>query len=147
MIYILMEGCKKRLCSWWKTSSSSTRLMGFIVPLMVVSGLVVLVGPKSSNWVFASGYYPWAWSSVFPAAPFSNGTHDRNHSTVFDGYVPPAEDTTSGFELRRRVVGGGEIEEALAVDYNLHRSAAPPLAVQDVREAEPPVTTLPFFFL
>ncbi|KAI3471998.1 hypothetical protein Pfo_028686 [Paulownia fortunei] len=134
-----MEGyCKKRLCSWWKTSSSSTRLLGFMVPLMVVSGLVVLLGSKSSNSLFASNYYPWAWSSVYPGAPFSGyGTHD-NYSSSSKDFVPPAEDGSSGLELRRRVVGGGEREEALAVDYNLHRSAAPPLAIE-AREAEPPV--------
>ncbi|KAK6140105.1 hypothetical protein DH2020_026103 [Rehmannia glutinosa] len=131
-----MEGCKKRLCSWWKTSSSSTRLLGFMVPLMVVSGLVVLLGSKSSNWVFASNYYPWAWSSVFPGAPVSG--YGSNFS-AFNDFAPPAEEGGSGLELRRRVVGGVDAEEAaLAVDYNLRRSAAPPVAVQ-VREAEPHV--------
>ncbi|KAL3628398.1 hypothetical protein CASFOL_027444 [Castilleja foliolosa] len=37
------------LFSWWKTSSFSTRLFWFMVPLMVVSGLVV--------------YSLWAWNS------------------------------------------------------------------------------------
>ncbi|KAK6140022.1 hypothetical protein DH2020_026238 [Rehmannia glutinosa] len=131
-----MEGCKKRLCSWWKTSSSSTRLLGFMVPLMVVSGLVVLLGSKSSNWVFASNYYPWAWSSVFPGVPVSG--YGSNFSG-FNDFAPPVDEGGSGLELRRRVVGGGDTEEAaLAVDYNLRRSAAPPVAVE-VREAEPPV--------
>ncbi|KAK6147113.1 hypothetical protein DH2020_018025 [Rehmannia glutinosa] len=132
-----MEGCKKRLCSWWKTSSSSTRLLGFMVPLMVVSGLVVLLGSNSSNWVFASNYYyPWAWSSVFPGAPVSG--YGTNFSG-FNDFAPPVDEGGSGLELRRRVVGGGDTEEAaLAVDYNLRRSTAPPVAVE-VREAEPPV--------
>ncbi|KAK6140056.1 hypothetical protein DH2020_026191 [Rehmannia glutinosa] len=107
-----------------------------MVPLMVVSGLVVLLGSKSSNWVFASNYYPWAWSSVFPGAPVSG--YGSNFSG-FNDFAPPAEEGGSGLELRRRVVGGGDTEvAALAVDYNLRRSAAPPVAVE-VREAEPPV--------
>ncbi|PIN04247.1 Acetylglucosaminyltransferase EXT1/exostosin 1 [Handroanthus impetiginosus] len=52
------------MCSWLKKSASSMRLLGFIVPLMVVFGLVVLLGPSSSNWPFVSNYYPWTWSSV-----------------------------------------------------------------------------------
>lgn len=141
-----MEGCNKRLCSWWKTLSSSTRLLGLMLPLMVLSGLVVLLGSKSSNWLFASNYYPWAWSSVFPGATFSgDGTHENSSNSVMD-FVPPVEDGGSGLELRRSVVGGGEREEALSVDYNLQHSAAPPLAIQ-VTAAEPPVRTLSHFFL
>ncbi|KAG8376648.1 hypothetical protein BUALT_Bualt09G0085300 [Buddleja alternifolia] len=113
----MMEGCKKRLCSWWKTSSLYTRVLGFMVPLMAVSAMVVLVGPnKSSNWLFAANYY----------------------SSSFKDFVPAAGDGGAGLELRRRVVGGGDRQEALSADYNLNRSAAPPLAVE-VRVAEPPV--------
>ncbi|KAL0291326.1 UNVERIFIED_CONTAM: putative glycosyltransferase [Sesamum calycinum] len=135
-----MEGCKRRVCSWWKTSSSSTRVLGFILPLMVVSGLVVLVSSKSLNWLFASNYYPWAWSSVLPGASSSSGVYgsfENNSSVLIKGFAPPPDDGGSGLELRRRVVGGGERQEAISVDYNLHRLAAPPLAVE-VGEAEPP---------
>ncbi|GER45415.1 exostosin family protein [Striga asiatica] len=123
-----MEGFRKGLCSWWKTPAPAlTRVLWFLVPLMVVSGFVVLLGSGSP------GYYPWPWNSVLsPAGPsrFSGG---------LKGFSPPSQD----LELRRRVVaGGGELrEDALAVDYSLHTSsAAPPLAAAaDIREAEPPV--------
>ncbi|KAL6574927.1 hypothetical protein OROMI_012212 [Orobanche minor] len=119
-----MEGCRRRLCSsWWRPPSSSTRFLGFMLPLMVVSGLLFLLGSSSSY------YYPrsWSWSSVF-TAPGS-----------FKEFVPKAEGGGSGLELRREVVAGGaKREEALAVDYNIHgAAAAPPLAVE-VREAETP---------
>ncbi|KAH6762262.1 Exostosin family protein [Perilla frutescens var. hirtella] len=132
-----MEGCSRRVCSWWKTSSSSTWLIGFILPLMVVSAMVVLSGSKSSNWLFSSNYYPWTWGSVYsPVSSFSGNRTLDNSTTVFS---PPMEDGGAGLELRRRVVGGGEErEEALATDYTLQRSAAPPLATVQVREAEPP---------
>ncbi|KAL8039631.1 hypothetical protein ABFS82_10G047000 [Erythranthe guttata] len=125
-----MEGCRKSVCSWWKTASSSTRLLGFMLPLMVVSVMVVLMGYNSSNWFFDSGFYPWAWGSVYPPrAPFSQGF-----------VPPPADGGIDAFQWRQTVVGGGgEREEALVVDYNLHRSAAPPLSIQ-VSAAEPPVT-------
>ncbi|KAL1549366.1 putative glycosyltransferase [Salvia divinorum] len=115
-----MEGCNTRMLS------STARLLGFMVPLMVVSVMVVSMGSNSSNWIFASNYYPWAWSSV------SSLSSARNSSTAFD---EPPEDA---LDLRRRVVGGGEREEALSADYTLQRSAAaPPLGVQ-VTQAEPP---------
>ncbi|KAL3839736.1 hypothetical protein ACJIZ3_024327 [Penstemon smallii] len=122
-----MEWCKKSLCSWWKTSSSSKRLIGFILPLIVVSAFVALMGLKSPNWILSSSYYPRAWSSV------SSGEHN-----FLGNFVPPPEEGGAGLELRRRVVGGGEKEEALSVDYNFNHSVAPPLGVQ-VSEAEPPV--------
>lgn len=131
-----MEGCNVRPFSWWKTSSSSTRLIGFIVPLMVVSAMVVLSSSSSSNWLFASNYYPWTWTSVYPSSSY------RSPAANFSKELPPpAEDGGAGLELRRSVVGGGEREEALSVDYSTQRAAAPLLGVQ-VREAEPPVRIL-----
>ncbi|KAL6521159.1 hypothetical protein OROGR_017728 [Orobanche gracilis] len=123
-----MEGCRRRLCSsWWKASSSSTRFLGFMLPLMVVSGLLFLLGSSSSY------YYPrsWSWSSVFTAAG------------SFKEFVPHAEGSGSGMELRQEMVAGGaEREEALAVDYNIHgAAAASPLAVE-VRKAETPLSSV-----
>lgn len=139
-----MEGFNRRMWSWWRTSSSSARLLGFMVPLMVVSVMVVLMGSKSSNWLLSSNYYPWTWGSVYSGSSLSGFRAPDNSSAAFGEFQPPAEDGGAGLELRRRVVGGGEREEALSVDYALERSAAaPPLDVQ-VREAEPPVRNLSF---
>ncbi|PIN11106.1 Acetylglucosaminyltransferase EXT1/exostosin 1 [Handroanthus impetiginosus] len=135
-----MEGYRKRMCSWCKKSASSTRLLGFMVPLMLVFGLVVLFCPSSSNWLFVSNYYPWTWSSVFSdgGAAVSGYRSSANYSRSFKGFVPPAEGGAGTSELQRRVVGGGERDEALSADYNPHGVAAPALDI-DVREAEPPV--------
>ncbi|XP_073156589.1 probable glycosyltransferase At5g03795 [Henckelia pumila] len=124
----MMEGgCKRRVCSWWKTSSSSTRLLGFMLPLMVVFGVVGLMGSKSS------GYdHPWVRTSLFPGYSSNNGGGSADES------VPPLGDGGAAFELWRPVVGGGEKEEALSADYNLNRFAAPPLAVVDTRTLHPP---------
>ncbi|KAI3473952.1 hypothetical protein Pfo_028526 [Paulownia fortunei] len=91
------------MCSWWKTSSSSTRLLGFMVPLMVVSGLVVLLGSKSSNSLFV-----------------------------------PITILGLGFGVEEEGGGRWRKRGGARGDYNLHRSAAPPLAIE-AREAEPPV--------
>ncbi|PIN11108.1 Acetylglucosaminyltransferase EXT1/exostosin 1 [Handroanthus impetiginosus] len=135
-----MERCRKRMCSWLKKSASSTRLLGFMVPIMVVFGLVVLLGPSSSNWQYVSNYYPWTWSSVFPdgGAAVSGYGSRANYSRSFKGFVPPADGGAGTSELQRRVVSGGERDEAVSVDYNLQGFTTPPLDI-DVREAEPPV--------
>ncbi|XP_047958648.1 probable glycosyltransferase At5g03795 [Salvia hispanica] len=116
-----MEGCNSNS----RMLSSTARLLGFMVPLLLVS-VMVAVSNSNSNWIFASNYYPWTWTSSLSAA--------RNSSAAaFD--EAPGE----ALDLRRRVVGGGEErEEALSADYTLQRSAAaPPLGVL-VAEAEPP---------
>lgn len=110
-------GCKRSLCSWWKTSSSSTRLLCFLLPLMVVFGVVGLMGSKSSSY-----NHPWIRTSLFPV-------YSNNGAGSVEESIPPPEDGGTAFELRRTVVGGGEKAEALSADYNLNRSAAPPLAV------------------
>lgn len=144
-----MEGryCNKRLSSWWKTSSSSTRLLGFIAPLMAVSVMVVLMGSKSSNWILSSNYYPWTWGT--PVYPTSRAPHNSTTATAaaMELLPPPAEDGGGGMELRRRVVGGGEREEALSVDYTPERAAAPPVGIQVREAAEPPVRTLCYHLL
>ncbi|KAL2514296.1 putative glycosyltransferase [Forsythia ovata] len=117
-----MEGCKKKMRSWWMTSPS-TILLGFMVPLIVVSGLVALVGLSSSNWLLNSNYYPWMKSSIFSSAPFSaNLNLSAAMSSPKDGRVK--------LDLRRRVVGSGEREEARSDDYGLNLSTAPPLAIE-----------------
>ncbi|KAL2481312.1 putative glycosyltransferase [Abeliophyllum distichum] len=117
-----MEGCKKKMRSWWRTSPS-TILLGFMVPLIVVSGLVALVGLISFNWLFNSNYYPWMKSSIFTSAPFSTNLN-------LSASVSPPKDGGVRLDLRRRVVGSGEIEEARSDDYRLNRSTAPPLAIE-----------------
>ncbi|XP_073066708.1 probable glycosyltransferase At5g03795 [Primulina eburnea] len=114
-------GCKRRVCSWWKTSSSSTRLLCFLLPLMVVFGVVGLMGSQSSSY-----NHPWVRSSLFPV--YSNhGAGSVKQST------PPPGDGGVAFEFWRTVAGGGDKEKALSADYNLNRSAAPPLAVVATR--------------
>ncbi|KZV29473.1 putative glycosyltransferase [Dorcoceras hygrometricum] len=117
-----MDGrCKRSVCSWWKTTPSSTRLLGFMLPLMVVFGVVGLMGSKYSSYS-----PPWIRSSLFPGYG-SNGAGSVQEN------IPTSGDGGEALELWRTVVSGGEKEEALSADYNLNRSAAPPLAVVATR--------------
>ncbi|XP_073062829.1 probable glycosyltransferase At5g03795 [Primulina eburnea] len=114
-------GCKRRVCSCWKTSSSSTRLLGFILPLMVVFGVVGLMGSKSSSYD-----HPWVRSSLFPG-------YSSQGALSVEKIIPPPGDGDEAFDVWRTVVGSEEKEEALSADYDLNRSAAPPLAVVATR--------------
>lgn len=112
-----MEGCKRRMCSWWMTSSSKI-LLGLMVPLIVVTGLVALGSSSSSSWLFNSNYYPWVSS-----APFSGNLN-------LSAALSPPKDGGVRLDLRWMVMGGREREEARSDDYGLNRSTAPPLAVE-----------------
>ncbi|GFP95592.1 protein kinase 2b chloroplastic [Phtheirospermum japonicum] len=71
-------------------------------------------------------------SKFLSSLPACNIPLMNSKSSSFKDFVQPGEEGGSGLDLRRRVVvgGGGEREVALAVDYDLHRSTASPLAVE-----------------
>ncbi|XP_059669435.1 probable glycosyltransferase At5g03795 [Cornus florida] len=132
-----MGDCKKKLFSWWKSSSSSsssstTRLLWLIAPFFVVFGFVALVGPKASNWVFASDYYPWVWSSVISSSS-SSVTMNPNFT---EGPISSPKERSSLLDLPR-MVGSNHIEEALSDDSLLNRSSSPPLAVEAIEIQQP----------
>lgn len=48
----IMGSGRTDYCVWWgSTSSSSVRLVVFLVPLLLVAGLISVLGPNASNWV------------------------------------------------------------------------------------------------
>ncbi|CAK9160427.1 unnamed protein product [Ilex paraguariensis] len=127
---------KKRVCPCWiPTSSSSSRILWFMLPLIVVSVFVGLLGSKpSSKWGFASQNYPWAWNS-FITSYSGNGIMS---SDAVQGPVSPPKDTEANLDLRPRTVGGGDNrEKSLSDDYNLNRSCSPPLSVEAVHVQQP----------
>ncbi|KAL6133521.1 hypothetical protein ACLB2K_065756 [Fragaria x ananassa] len=105
------------------SSSSYKAILVFIVPLVVVFGLISLLSPKSSNWVFISNYYLTGLSP--------------NISAPNSSEIGASHDDVLG--LRSTVVvmdmHGNTIEEFHSDDYVQNRSASPPLAVE---EATPP---------
>ncbi|KAK3013701.1 hypothetical protein RJ639_009792 [Escallonia herrerae] len=122
-----MRDFKKGVFSWWKacTSGSSKLVLYLVVPLVVVSGFVGLLGTNSSNLGIDFRYYARIWS-------ISGGGRNSvflSSSTATEGPVAPPDER---LDLRPRVVGGSRREEALSADNILKRSSAPPLAVEAI---------------
>ncbi|XAR64607.1 Xylogalacturonan beta-1,3-xylosyltransferase [Bertholletia excelsa] len=95
-----------------KMLSSSLKLVWLIVPLLLVYG-IVLLSPKTSNWVFISNFYPWTRSSVVPP-PLPP--------------APPPFYSSSGMFVDSH--NQRDSLEALSDDSVVNRSASPPLAVE-----------------
>ncbi|CAL5361996.1 unnamed protein product [Camellia sinensis] len=121
---------EKRLCSWWCLSSSSLKLFGLIVPLILVSGFVGLVGPNNSNWVFDSNkLYPLAWSSVIP----SSSSSSSSSSAMFVGLKSNStRDSVSAKEEHLDAVSSSD--ESIP-----YRSSPPPLPINPIHKTQPPV--------
>lgn len=114
------------------SSSSYKAILVFIVPLVVVFGLISLLSPKSSNWVFISNYY---LTGPSPNTSASNSSE-----------IGASHDDVLG--LRSTVVvmdmHSSTIEEVHSDDYVQNRSASPPLAVEEA--TPPPLEPVRSFF-
>lgn len=98
------------------SSSSSMKLLLFMIPLLVVSGCVSVLGSRNSGWGFNSRY-PWLWSSPTAKPP----------------QVPATKPKEGHLDLHSTVVGVHRREEAISEDSVVNRSSSPPLAVQPAR--------------
>lgn len=78
------------MCSCFKTSSSSSRLVLFMIPVLVLVVMVVVVGvfgtgvKGSSNWMFASSFHPWIWPSVIKSTSFSGNVTKSSNVIIED---------------------------------------------------------------
>ncbi|XP_057470711.1 probable glycosyltransferase At5g03795 isoform X1 [Actinidia eriantha] len=83
-----MGDCKRRLCSWWSSSSSSSSWLPFLmVPLILVSGSMALMGSKTSNWflIFPNS---WLWrSSATIASANSTSTSIKEQNMTHEQQV------------------------------------------------------------
>lgn len=117
----------------WSSSSYSAILV-FIVPLVVVFGLISLLSPNSSNWVFISNYYLTGPSSNMSA---NSSAIRASHDDVLG--------------LRSTVVVmdmHSTVEEVHSDDYVQNRSASPPLAVEEaLSPLQQPVRPFSSFYL
>ncbi|CBI30212.3 unnamed protein product, partial [Vitis vinifera] len=106
------------------SSSSSLRLLLFMIPLIVISGCASVLGSRNSSWGFISRH-PWPWSSPTAATITSVKTPQ----------VPSTKESEGLLDLHSTVVGVHHREEAISEDSVLNRSSSPPL---DVEAAQPP---------
>ncbi|KAL5545973.1 hypothetical protein UlMin_005660 [Ulmus minor] len=98
-------------CFLASSSSFSTCLLLVVVPLIVISGFVSVLGPKNSNWVFTSSYSSNV-SSLKIIGPVSNS------KLVVD------------LDLKNG------LEEAVSDDSVLNRSSSPPLDVEAISPSQ-----------
>lgn len=124
-----MGNTNKRLCACWYSpaSSSSTTLLLFMVPLIVISGFVSVLGPSttSSDWSSMSMYrFPWLWSS----AGFSSSSNFTGKNSYYNNSVLVSPPTNRGvLDLRSTVVVQVDAnkEEAISDEYSvLNRSSS-----------------------
>jgi hypothetical protein len=143
--------CKERMCLWLKKSSSA-RLLGFMFPVVVVVGVVVLGviaygDVKGSRWMFASNVHSWIWPPVAPSNPFSgDGTtlSSNVREDTMTSLSPP--EVTADFRPKLSsssavVGGGGSGEEAPSVHFVINQSASPPPLAVDHIQTEKPVSS------
>ncbi|GAA0152503.1 hypothetical protein Leryth_000930 [Lithospermum erythrorhizon] len=85
---MISEGCKKKMISRWKKTSSSTRLLCFMVPLVLVSGILVALcgGGGSLSFGFVTNY-----TSSSSLAPL--GVSEVNYSSLS---LPIVENNVTG---------------------------------------------------
>ncbi|GMY25074.1 probable glycosyltransferase At5g03795 isoform X1 [Fagus crenata] len=105
----------KKCCAWFCSSSSSVKLMLFIVPLIVVSGFVSVLGPLASNSVFLSNYSGLWNSTTVPS--FSVKESEKRLD------LPP----------KVVVVDVHDMEEAISDDSVLNRSSTPPHKIEAIQ--------------
>ncbi|XP_052175023.1 probable glycosyltransferase At5g03795 [Diospyros lotus] len=72
-----MGDCVEDFSLRCSSSSSFSKLWRFIIPLILVVGLVVPWGGKKSNWAFTSPSSPWPWRSTSQAPILLASTMDK----------------------------------------------------------------------
>ncbi|XP_010247793.1 PREDICTED: probable glycosyltransferase At5g03795 [Nelumbo nucifera] len=110
----------EKVSSRWASSSSSLKLLLFVVPLVLVSGFVSVVGPRTSTWVSLS-YYPWPWGSGFPSSSSSTTTVMTMTTTSLS--TKEGEQQLK-IHLTPKVVGLHHVEETLSDTSIFNRSSS-----------------------
>ena len=131
---------KNRFAYCFSTTSSSTiKLLFFIVPLILVSFFVFVLVPRNSTWVLIS------------SLPSSSSAAAQNSSEKF-GAATHAEGSEEVLDLRSRVGTTVDVhdslqEAALSDEAALNRSASPPLAVTEIHELVSDFSFMQFSFV
>ncbi|KAH7512072.1 hypothetical protein FEM48_Zijuj12G0051700 [Ziziphus jujuba var. spinosa] len=150
-----MRNSNKKWCACWYSSSSTTLLL-FMVPLVVISGLVCVLGPNTtSNWGFMSnnkyGGLPWLLNLNSTATGGSSSSssdisisnnlilnNNSGSSSSIDNNNPVSPPSEGVLDLRSTmVVVDADREEAISDEYSvLNRSSSSSLATQAVPEVQ-----------
>ncbi|XP_057438193.1 probable glycosyltransferase At5g03795 [Lotus japonicus] len=130
-------------CSWRSTSSSRTssgpfssmKLLLFMLPLVLVAGLICVKGPNPSSW-FATTNQPLLLNSVTPSASNSGGGGDGGGGGVtgvstVELEVPPVKQK-EGLVMEDVVDLQGKEEKTIPDDNTaFNQSFTSPVSVQD----------------
>lgn len=99
---------------WCCSSSTSVKVLFFMVQLIAVSRFVSVLGPLSSNWFFLSSY-PWLWNSGLPSS-----TGAMTSTKIL---VSSIKDSKNHLDLA--VVDVHNMEEAISNESVLNHSSTP----------------------
>ncbi|XP_038701663.1 probable glycosyltransferase At5g03795 isoform X3 [Tripterygium wilfordii] len=122
--------------AWRFCSSSSKKLLLFIVPLIVISGFF---GPRNSNWVSLSGLQstrPWLWGYSVSSNSSSSSSSSNDHLDVKLLSTKHADERKTMADSNV-VMGVQDKEESLSNDSVLNSSVSPSLPVEAVHAQEP----------
>lgn len=97
-------------------SSSSMKLLLFMVPLIIVAGLVSVLGPNPSNWVLIPNQ-PLLWSSVTTSSSESGSLMEKVQAVSFD------------FHNNNK-----EVKAISDDDTFFNQSSTPPLSIQTLQK-------------
>ncbi|KAM6568686.1 hypothetical protein CsatB_016671 [Cannabis sativa] len=107
----MVNSNKKSWSACWTRTSSSTLLL-LMIPLVVISGFVSVLGPKSSNWVSMSNFTKWNSSSLTSSSSAAEGDLLKGISVL----STPNDDHNGVLGLRSNLVvldNKNNVEEAI----------------------------------
>ncbi|KAG5055627.1 hypothetical protein AAZX31_03G169500 [Glycine max] len=114
---------------WGQESSSSMKLLLFMVPLVLVAGLVFILGPNPSSWVsFANAPVLLGGSVITSSSSTSSGAvtvTDPSEAKQREGLVVVAVENRGG-------------EKAISDDTDFNHSSTPPFSVQAIQTPQQP---------
>lgn len=129
--------------TWGSGPSSSTKLFLFMLPLVLVAGLVSVLGPSPSSWFSTAKPPLLLFSSVTSSAASSGAVTTPSEVKQREELLVVAVDNRAG-------------ENLISDDTHFNLSSTPPFSVQAIQQHVRPFSSfliiipplsLPFFFI
>lgn len=128
-----MSSCKRSGCfAWWGSesySSSSMKLLLFMVPLIMVAGLVSVLGPNPSGWALIQSP-SLLWTSVTS----SNGGAVTT-TTMEASAVSSKREGSEGLVVVAVDFHNKEEKAIISDDSAFNHSFTPPLSIQAIQQS------------